>query len=107
MAKYYTSVASSSAAVDWTDLFASGQVLNGKDVSSVVVRAGTATRFESGSTDPVASTTAGQAVAAGNPATFVFDDDATKNLWVQSPASRARVSVEVDTMSEGPTFIVT
>ncbi len=108
MAKYNSSVASASAAVDWHDLFATGGVLNGKDVSEVVVRLGTASRIAAGVADPGTSGSAGTAAAIGQTITVSFEDGATnKTLWVQSPATRASVCVEVDVVSEGKLIIVT
>ncbi len=108
MAKYTSSVVSASAAVDWHDLFATGGSLNGKDVSEVVVRLGSASRIAAGVVDPGTSGSAGTAAAADASVTVIFEDGATnKTLWVMSPASRAAVLVDVDVVSEGKTIIVT
>ncbi len=107
MAKYNTSVASATAAVDWHDLFATGGVLNGKDVSEVVIRLGSAGRVAAGVADPGVSTSAGLALNADQPITVsLADSAANQNIWVQSPASRARINVEVDVVSEGKSIIV-
>ncbi len=121
MAKFYTSVASSTNAVDWHNLFAAGGVLAGQDVSSVVIRTGTNTRVAAGAADPGTSGSAGVAVTAGTPLNVIFDNRVTsaspavangRNIWVMTPASAsagtegARISIEVDVVSDGNTFIV-
>ncbi len=108
MAKYSSSVVSATAAIDWHDLFATGGVLNGKDVSEVVVRLGSAGRIAAGVVNPGTSGTAGTAAAADQAITVSFEDGATnKTLWVQSPASRAPLPVAADVVAEGKLIIVT
>lgn len=108
MAKYNTSVASETAVIDWTDLFAVGQVLNGLDVSEIVVRCGRNTRIAAGVADPGASASAGVPVVADQALTAVYNEGvANKTLWVQSPASQDRINVEVDFVATGKTVLVT
>ena len=100
MAKYRTSIASATAAIDWTDLRASGQPLNGGP-RAVVIRSNKATRVAVGVADPVASNTIGVAVAAGVGITVMLGTGAAvQSVWVQTPADQSRVIVEIDTVSQ-------
>ncbi len=109
MAKYYTSIVSATSAVDWHDLFGTGGVLNGKDFSEIVLRFGSDTRVNAGAAlaNPGVSTTAGTAVKAGQPITISYSNAGTKNLWIQSPASKAAVSIEIDLVQEGKLLRIT
>lgn len=99
MAKFRTSIASATAAIDWTNLRASGEVLeNGP--RAVVIRTDVASRVAVGVADPVASNTIGVATAAGVGVTVLLGTAAAaQNVWVQTPADQSSVIVEIDEVS--------
>lgn len=104
MAQYKGSVVSATAVVDWHDIIASGALADG-EAGELVIRCDTATRVAVGVADPVASTTAGVAVTAGDAIKVVLGTAAAnQNIWVQSPASQDAIGVEVD--SAGPALAV-
>ena len=105
MAKYRTAIASATAAIDWTNLRASGQILeNGP--RAVVIRTDVASRIAVGVADPVASGTAGVATLPGVAVTVMLGAGAAaQNIWVMTPASQAKVYVEVDVISADVTAV--
>ena len=96
MALYNTGLASAAAAIDYTDLLASGQVLNGVVGGRYRITADRASRVAPGVADPVASTTAGISIAAGETVEVALDaDNATQSIWVQTLADQAITRFEI------------
>lgn len=103
MAQYKGSVVSATAVVDWHDIIASSALADGES-GELVIRCDTDTRVAVGVADPVASTTAGVAVTAGDAVKVILGTGAAnQNIWVQSPASQDSIGVEVD--SAGPALV--
>jgi hypothetical protein len=96
MAQYKGSVVSATAVVDWHDIIASAGVADGES-GELVIRLSAAGRVAVGVADPVASASAGVAVAANTAVKVILGSGAAnQNVWVQSPASQASITVEVD-----------
>ena len=96
MAQYKGKVVSATAVVDWHDIIASGKLAAGES-GEMVIRCNVATRVAPGVADPVASTTAGALIPAGEAVRVILGSAAAaQNVWVQSPASQVPVYVEVD-----------
>ena len=107
MATYRQSLASATAVVDWTDLKASGNVLDGVTSGRLILRTSKAARVAVGVADPVASTTAGIPTVAGEAVEVVLGAlAANQTIWVQTPADQSVVFVEVDETSNAPVLAV-
>jgi hypothetical protein len=96
MAKYKTSKASATAAIDWHNLKASGQILENASGHVVLRLSGPASRVAVGIADPGVSTTAGIAVDNATVEVILGAEAAEQTIWVQTPASQERVYVEAD-----------
>lgn len=107
MSKFRTALASPTAAVNWIDIMASGEVLDGETVGTVAIRTDIASRVAVGVADPGVSTTAGiptEAAVGGAPAGKAVSITlgaaaAVQSIWVQTPASQDTVYVEIDPVS--------
>lgn len=107
MAKYRDTIASPTAAINWIDMFASGQALNGVTSGHFFVRTNVASRIEVGAADPVASASAGIATVAGESTEVVLGAEAaSQTLWVQSPADQSDVFIEIDDAGGSPVVAV-
>lgn len=103
MAKYKTSYASASAAIDWHDLKASGEPLETDNAGMVVVRLSQDSRVAVGVTDPGVSGTAGSPVSKGDACLVMLGAAAAnQTIWVMTPADQTQVDVEIDEVAAGP-----
>lgn len=107
MAQYSVTKASGTAAVDWHDLKASSEILDGL-TGEFVVRADAASRVAIGVVDPGTSTTAGVPLAAdGSAVKLVLSSAAAQQtIWVQTPADQSDVGFEVDTAGASDALVI-
>jgi len=107
MSQYRASKASATAAVDWHDLKASGEILENVNSGVLVVRTSQASRVAPGVTDPGVSTSAGVASVADEAVTVMLTANAAEqSIWVQTPADQSTVFIEVDEVVSGPLAVV-
>lgn len=107
MSAFTTSIASPTAAINWINLFASGEVLEGVTSGHFFLRTNVDARVAVGVADPVASATVGIATVAKEAVEIILGAEAVQQtLWVQSPADQSDVYIDIENAGSSPVIMV-
>lgn len=106
MSVYSGVIASPTAAINWINMFASGEPLVGIDSGHFFLRTNVAARVAVGVADPGTSAIAGIATVAGEAIEIMLDAlGAELTIWVQSPADQSDVYIDIENSGSSPALM--
>lgn len=107
MSAFHTHLSSPSAAINWIDLRATGEVLVGNLDGHFFIRASQASRVAIGVTDPGTSNSAGIVMVANETVEIMLGIvAAAQTIWVQTPADESEVYFDIENAGSSPVLAV-